>query len=217
MLLCLCQRDNALKSVLSKPSATPAGGAVSLATARARHATDLVQQTATFVLVGIFLYMDSVLTLTAHRDSILMVSRGSTVKADLGWLKKKFYVIHCNPGKLQIYEQKDRMTYQVIAESQITLVTRYFSESRVEMIAFLLWVTLEVSTLSQKCGGIHRLAQGHFRKLILAAEPTSLNPAEGPLGSSASSIYLSSPFSFVSVSPALGYNTPLFLLSAIYG
>lgn len=60
------------------------------------------------------------------------------------------------------------MTYQVIAGSQITLVTRYFSESRVEMIAFLLWVTLEVSTLSQKCGGIHRLAQGHFRKLILA-------------------------------------------------
>lgn len=110
MLLCLCQRDNALKSVLSKPSATPAGGAVSLATARARHATDLVQQTATFVLVGIFLYMDSVLTLTAHRDSILMVSRGSTVKADLGWLKKKFYVIHCNPGKLQIYKFMNKRT-----------------------------------------------------------------------------------------------------------
>lgn len=110
MLLCLCQRDNALKSVLSKPSATPAGGAVSLATARARHATDLVQQTATFVLVGIFLYMDSVLTLTAHRDSILMVSRGSTVKADLGWLKKKFYVILCNPGKLQIYKFTNKRT-----------------------------------------------------------------------------------------------------------
>lgn len=109
------------------------------------------------------------------------------------------------------------MTYRVIAESQKTLVTRYFCESLVEMIAFLFWVTLEVSTLSQKCGGIHRPAQGHFRKLILAAEPTSLNPAEGPQGSSASSIHLSSPFSFVSVSPALGYNTPLFLLSAIHG
>lgn len=30
------------------------------------------------------------------------------------------------------------MTYQVVAESQITLVTRYFSDSLVEMIAFLL-------------------------------------------------------------------------------
>lgn len=110
MPLCLCQRDNALNSVLSKPSATPAGGAVSLATARARHATDLVQQTATFVLVGIFLYMDSVLTLTAHRDSILMVSRGSTMKADLGWLKNTFHVIHCNPGKLQIYKFTNKRT-----------------------------------------------------------------------------------------------------------
>lgn len=74
-------RDNALNSVLSKPSATPAGGAVSLATARARHATDLAQQTATFVLVGIFLYMDSVLTLTAHRDSILMGNMVNVTRA----------------------------------------------------------------------------------------------------------------------------------------
>lgn len=62
-----------LNSVHRKPSVTPVGGAASSATTHARHATVLVQQTASFVLVGTVLCMGSALRLTAHWDSTLMV------------------------------------------------------------------------------------------------------------------------------------------------
>lgn len=62
-----------LNSVHSKLTVTPVDGAVSPATAHVKHVTDLVQQTAIFVLVGTILYMDSALWLTAHWDSILTV------------------------------------------------------------------------------------------------------------------------------------------------
>lgn len=78
-----CQEVTVLNSAHSKPSVTPVGGAVSLATARARHATDLVQQTVTFVLVGTLLYMDSALWLTAHWDSTMTVRRMTTMRPNV--------------------------------------------------------------------------------------------------------------------------------------
>ncbi|XP_038562057.1 proprotein convertase subtilisin/kexin type 5-like [Micropterus salmoides] len=62
-----------LNSAHSKPSVTPVGGDVRPATAHARHATDLIQQTVMFVLVETLLYMASALCSTAHWDSTLMV------------------------------------------------------------------------------------------------------------------------------------------------
>lgn len=69
---------NVLNSVHCKRLVIPVGGAVSLATAHARPAMDLVLQTATFVWVEILLSMDSVLRLTAHWGSTL---RGNTASA----------------------------------------------------------------------------------------------------------------------------------------
>lgn len=63
-----------LNSAHSKPSVTPVGGDVRPATAHARHATDLIQQTVMFVLVETLLYMASALCSTAHWDSTLMVT-----------------------------------------------------------------------------------------------------------------------------------------------
>lgn len=56
-----CQEVSVLNSVHREPTATPVGGAASLATAHARHAMDLVQQTVSFVLAGTLLYMASAL------------------------------------------------------------------------------------------------------------------------------------------------------------
>lgn len=54
-----CQAERVLNSVHSRPSVTPVGGAVSLATAPARHVEGLVQLTVTFVGVGTHLYTGS--------------------------------------------------------------------------------------------------------------------------------------------------------------
>lgn len=52
---------------------TPVGGAASLATAHARHATGLIRQTVIFVLVETLHYMGSVLWLTVRWDSTMTV------------------------------------------------------------------------------------------------------------------------------------------------
>ena len=69
----LCQEVSVWNSAHRKPSVTPVGGAASLATAHARHATGLIRQTVIFVLVEMLHYMGNVLWLTVPWDSTMTV------------------------------------------------------------------------------------------------------------------------------------------------